>query len=208
MMSLVLPKALQEMVCSRKVSISEQEGLRPWDWWGAVYLLLPSEVAAEMVFLWKIVALFLPWWIIGACPEEKDWHGHKKEQVEVCDGHRKTHSWTQTLVESVFVSGIEQDRDEPVSSLNMAVTDTNKQEMYAFGTELWPRQAQGGCVLAVHVSRHNKEGIFGNIYDWDRTQWVIMFGTWARQTRHSEGIYWGQQRLWGKGDYEAGKREC
>ena len=39
-------------------------------------------------------------------------------------------------VESVLVSGTEQGRDEPVSSLNMAVTDTNKQEMRAFGTEL------------------------------------------------------------------------
>lgn len=39
-------------------------------------------------------------------------------------------------VESVLVSGTEQDRDEPVSSLSMAVTDTNKQEMRAFGTEL------------------------------------------------------------------------
>ena len=39
-------------------------------------------------------------------------------------------------VESVLVSGTEQDRDEPVSSLSMAVTDTNKQEMRAIGTEL------------------------------------------------------------------------
>ena len=38
--------------------------------------------------------------------------------------------------ESVLVSGTEQDRDELVSSLNMAVTDTNKQEMRAFGTQL------------------------------------------------------------------------
>lgn len=50
-MPLVLPKALEEIICSRKVSISEQEGLRPWHWLGAVCLLLPSEVAADMVFL-------------------------------------------------------------------------------------------------------------------------------------------------------------
>lgn len=51
MMPLVLPKALEEIICSRKVNISEQEGLRSWHWLGAVCLLLPSEVAAEMVFL-------------------------------------------------------------------------------------------------------------------------------------------------------------
>lgn len=50
-MPLVLPEALEEIICSRKVSISKQEGLRPWHWLGAVCLLLPSEVAADMVFL-------------------------------------------------------------------------------------------------------------------------------------------------------------
>jgi hypothetical protein len=56
----------------------------------------------------------------------------------------------------------------------MAVTEMTKQEM-------WPRQAQGGCVLAKSLSRHSKESIFQNIYNWGRTQWMIM-----RQIRHSK----------------------
>lgn len=40
------------------------------------------------------------------------------------------------LEESVLVSGPEQDGDETASTLNMAVTGVNKQEMRAFGTRL------------------------------------------------------------------------
>lgn len=141
--------------------------------------------------------------------KRKDWHGHREEQVEVCDGHRRTHSWTQTLGgKCISVWHRAGQRWASEQSEHEAVTDTNKQEMRAFGTELWPRQSAGRMCLAVHVSRHSKEGLFGNVYDWDRTQWAILFGTRARQTRHSKGIYWGQQRLWGQGWLWGQKREC
>lgn len=198
MMPLVLPKALEEIICSRKVSISEQEGLRSWHWLGAVCLLLPSEVAADMVFLWKIVALFLPWWINGACPEEKDWQGHKEEQVEVCDGHGRTHSWTQTLG-GKCISVWHRAGQRWASEQSEHGCDRHEQARDAcFWNRTLTKAGAGRIYFGSDVSRHSKEGIFGNVYDWDRTQWAILFGTWARQTRHSKGINWGQQRLWGQ----------
>lgn len=125
--------------------------------------------------------------------------GHKEQPAEVCDRHKgwsEGHTFGPRHQEGrMLASGTEQDRDETVSRLNIAV---NEQEMCAFGTRLWPRQRE--CVLTVSVRRHSKEGIVRDIYNWDRTWWVILFGTWVRPTRHRKGTDWGQQTVWGKGE--------
>lgn len=128
---------------------------------------------------------------------EEGRHGHKEEQVEVCDGHRRTHSWTQTLggnYISVAQSRTEmsqwavwawlwQTRTSKVRALEQGLTQGRRGRM-SFGS---------ACEQALAKKRTFGRRLW---LRWD----TVSYPVWntGKTNQAQWGIYWGQQRLWGR----------